>query len=309
MVYMQKESKELTEMRNLTRWYVEKGYEFDYVPIEERDSEQAKAFLLKAEEDLNTAKRAYRKRSYNDSITHTQQAVEKTGKSILIATGLSNTKELKKKFSHNFSTNLIKKLRLFYSSLIGYSDDNLIINIIKWVDNFFETYKEKRKSLSLVQTIDELTVSLKSYENIFSSIMNKIETLEEAKIQLSMIETYRDSFEVIIDELEKISNQKFPSEVKDKLLREYCQFIQEQNQLLLITNTVAVTIILIFISILSMNLDMHFERSRYPKKKDEIYTKTDEIVKVIPIMMKALSRIIDHYYYIISINNEIEEAS
>lgn len=300
------EDKELSKMRSLTRWYVEKGYEFDYVPIEERDAEQARALLLKAEDNLTSAKREYKHKSYSNCITNTQQAVEKLGKSILIATGLAKSKDLKN-ISHRFSTYLIHKLKSFFISLIGYSDDEFNSAIINKTEQFFETYKEKRKTHSLVQNIDELKHYLKSYESIFSLIMNQIETMNKIEVQFPALETYRDSFEAVLDELELISDTQFSSEEKDKLLLQYYQFFQEQNPLLQITNTVSVSIILFFISILSMNLDIHYERSRYPKKKDDFYTKDDDIVKVLPVMMKTISVIIHNYYYILSFNNLEEE--
>lgn len=301
-----KDSDELTNIRNLTRWYIEKGFEFDYVPMEERDAEQANALLLKAEGNLRTAKSTFKSKSYDDSITNTQQAVEKIGKSILIAVGLITPKELKK-ISHNFSTHLIMKLKQFYTSLNNYLDAEFDSSIIQKIDNYFKTYKEKRRIHSLVQTLDKLEKYLKSYEIIFNSIMSNIETLDKAKIQLPIIEDYRDSFEVVIEEFEKVSDNRINPEEKNKLLKEYNQFFQEQDQLTLITNTIAVIILLSFITILSMNLDMHYERSRYPREKNDFYTKEDEIVKVLPLMMKTLSRIIGHYYYIISINNRTDE--
>ena len=155
-----------------------------------------------------------------------------------------------------------------------------------------------------MQTIGELKDYLKSYERIFNSFIDKVDTLNKAEIQIPMIETYRDSFDVVLDELEHISEQKFSSKEKENLLQDYYQSFQEQDPQLLIVNTAAVAILLFFISILSMNLDMHYERSRYPKKVDEIYIKNDEIVKVLPIMMKTITKIIEHYYYVISINKE-----
>ena len=300
--------KEKMNLRNVTKWYVEKGHEFDYVPMEKRDSEQTRALLLKAEDDLKSAKREYKHKSFNNSITYTQQTVEKTGKSILIATGLSTTKDLKQ-ISHRFSIYLIKKIESFYKSFSGYDENELDSKILTKIKSFFETYKEKRMSFSLVQNIDELRNYLESYEIVFTFVMGLIETLDKAEIQLPILTEYRDSFETILEEVEKISNRTLTSEEKENYIQDYYQFFIEQDMLLQLTNTVGISILLFFLAILSMNLDIHFERSRYPEKKDDFYTNEDEIVQVLPEMIKTVDSIIEKYYYILSINNEPEKNS
>ena len=163
-------------LRKVSQWYNQVGFEYDLVAEDKRDYEKAIAFLQRAEKDVKSANLLYKSKQYEDAVFHIQQAVEKTGKSILITSGFCVEEELRRKMGHEFVTYLLKKIRKILSSFNDYSPDKNYTKFIRRIDKFLSEYSKKRRRTNLYPSYDKLKENLMGYNKFSETLVDLIKS-------------------------------------------------------------------------------------------------------------------------------------
>ncbi|MHA1420086.1 MAG: HEPN domain-containing protein [Candidatus Heimdallarchaeaceae archaeon] len=289
-------------VREAFRWYVKEGKKFDFIPEEERNTEKAIAFLQRSERHLKSAKILLKSKCYDDSLTLTQQCVEKLGKSLLLMTGMCSEKDLTKEISHTFFNFMIKNTRKILVSFDKHQSNPTYSQIIRNIDKFRNNLKNKIPTLTLLKIED--FKDIENYYNTFSEHFSLVpEWLKEVDHYTLLKNEGTETLEVISDEIEKLQKQPLTSEQRAQMEKSYEKYLGQPNIELLGINTMITVIFLFFISVLSMFLDPHFEPARYPESTEIIYDKDTEIITLLPSMFHIISRITNDYYQILQLNN------
>lgn len=289
-------------LRKAFRWYLKEGSKFDSIPEEEINSEKAIAFLQRSERHLKSAKILFKYKCFDDSLTLTQQSVEKLGKSLLLITGMCSEKDLKDEISHTFFNYMIKNIRKLLVSYDKHQSNPTYTVIIKKIDQFRNNLKNQIPTLSLLKITD--FKDIENYYNTFSEHFSLApEWLKEVNHYTLLKNETAETLDTLSDEFEKHRNQPLTNEERELLEIKYQEYLGQSNIELLGINTMIFVILLFFISVLSMFLDSHFEPARYPESTDIIYDKDTEIITLLPIMFNIISRIAFDYYQILLLNN------
>ena len=289
-------------LKKMYKWFKDHGREFDFIPEEDRNEELAMAYLLKAEEDFKSSKILFRRRIYRDSLIHTQQGVEKLGKSILLLTGISSEEEMKKQISHYFSKYILKKTRKQFSSFGNYMEDSNFIDLAKRIERFQSIYHNKIPTLKSFN-ISNISEVGKMYDSLSSNVFNNINWMKEIDFSSYLQDYGIELLTPIIEVEETDRDQKFSIEERKILNKQLEDFFSDANIRFLGVNTYLINVQLVFISLFSSLLEQHFEKARYPENREKIYTKDKEIISILPDIRKISSQIISDYYSLISLNN------
>ena len=293
-------NKEIEEIRNLSQWYNNVGFRFDFIPEEKRDYEKAFAFLQRAEKDMKSAELLFKENQFEDAVFHTQQSVEKIGKSILLAAGVCDERELRSKIRHEFVTYLLEKVKNLLSSFTSFSSNKQFEPYIERVERFLQEYFKERRKEDLYFSFSKVESFLGGYNEFSINFFIEVQKIMAFDFSIEINEEMEKSFDIIIEEREKFVGRKIPTKKKETIKNTYKDEIEKTDIRLTLINTITLFILLVAISFLSVNLEKHVSETRYPQKTK--YTKDSDIVKICPMMLETVDMIIDDFYYILSLN-------
>lgn len=291
----------LDDFRKTFRWYIEKGYKFDSIPEQERNSEKAIALLERANEHLKSAKAVLKKNNHRDVIFHSQQCVELLGKSLLLISGLGSKDEFKSKIGHNFFKYMINKLRKMFSSINEYLDIPFYADTIKSIDQYFGS-KDPKKEKSTSLDFNNYTEVEETFDGFFSDFQKILDILNQIDFYQLTKNGSAQTINIIYEEAENQLKREISEEEKKLIKQIYEDGLKQSQYNKTALNTLIVVLLLFYISFLSMNLDPHFESVRYPEDTEPIYTKKTKLVRNLPIIIRLNSKIIEEYYFLLSLN-------
>ena len=295
----------------INKWFEEKGKYFEERK-EEIDTDYILELLDIAVDDLSASKLLFRRKFHAHSIYLLQQSVEKIGKSILLYEGYCSKEQLKKEIGHNASIYLIDKTIQIYDSLIEYSILRLneeTKKIIIWIKDFLLRYKEERKSGKTLHMDYQEAKKLLSYLIKIPSMIKRLKKIER-KIQREMIK--EDSKQAIaqaeIERIQEETKQPVEEEMRLKIEKSYDDFDISNlfTQLLIVPFLVIYSIV--GFTILSMNLEIHSNATRYPDIISYYkYNKELDIVKLYPMMVKITGNVFKSFnkYLDLSSDNKL----
>ena len=287
--------------QDLMRWYISEGYLFDQNFLDNRDKDLALEFLLVSKNDFLASRTLYSKKLHAQAIFHLQQSVEKLGKSILLLSGDCNFVELPKLVGHKFSRFILNKLHNVVKSSINYISidtyrNNLkdTLDMIKYIDDC----RIKRRTKPFIFPHKELRYYLSSYKETSKSIPEQINIINNFKLSSKRI---IEIFNQILLLDRTIIDDNFSDFTRNEL-EEYLlsEFTEERIKEELFISIVIINILL-FVAILSMNLEKHVSTSRYPHKRNFDYTSNSLIVKIYPLMLKTVKTMVKDYEKILTL--------
>ncbi|NPD87382.1 MAG: HEPN domain-containing protein [Asgard group archaeon] len=283
------------------RWYLDEGYKFKEIPEEERNYEKAIAFLERAAEELESAEATLKIENYRDTIYHSQRIVELIGKSLLLSSGYAVEEDFKGKIGHRFFQYILKKLRGLLISMSKYLSDSFSEDTIKQIDRYFGDSGDKDTKKKSLEFDNYLEV-----ENTFNEFFSNIEYVSSVLNSIDFIDLTKNGIDETIDIILDEAKHELKRELSDKEIqlftKVYENSLKKAPPIKTGLNTYIVVMLLFYISFLSMNLEPHFESVRYPDHTAPVYTKDTNLVKNLPVILRLISKIIEVYYYLLSMN-------
>lgn len=276
--------------------------------VKYKELDVALGMLKRAEKDLKVSQRDYKKQDFAHSVTNMQQAVEKFGKSILLSIDQCKEEDLKNKIGHKLVDFIIRVIKGKLDEIAGaYPELEQVIR--KSINSFQSDYKKKYKmDEDLFLEFHKLKQLLKDYQ----LIENQIRTgtflmLDNFPMQLALTEWFNTSDDYI-SHIEHQLNIELTDEQRIDAKNEMLNYLVSGQYFKELQNTLYVVLLLSYIVILSVNLEKHVSSSRYDIR-EERYSKRSEIVKILPLMNKTMSKMVNTCYYLMYLNPEENQIS
>ncbi len=274
---------------------------------DKEEQDIAIGMLQRTEKDLKVFKRNYRKKDFAHALFNMQQAVEKLGKSVLLIIEQCTEGDLANKIKHRLVDYIVKIIRKKLDEIVAINPE-LESVIREIIDKFQSDYKKKyRLNDDLYIEFEQLKILLKDYASFDTQIRTGTMLMINNFPMQAALQEWFESTEEILEEVEHHYDVKLTNEQRLEAKNKVLDYVISGQYFRELQNTLFVVLILSYVTILSVNLEKHVSSSRYDVREEDRYSKKGEIVKLLPLMNKTMKKMIDTYYYLISLNIEKQD--
>jgi hypothetical protein len=253
--------------------------------------ETSESWLSKAQGNLRRAKTAYADEEYWDVVSHLQQADEKIGKAVLLATGLlpdsqhmreimtsvfGVEKTTPEKLGHNWHINLIGDFAPFLDSFEGITGSleggksESMKAAAKWWKDSIPDYKERVKKASAVKanplpSMEELDATIKDCNKALDLAAALPATLKLPEVNVPNTEDIFVSLDKSLRAFGIKVDKKTRKNAEEKALSKLPNLTKDFNAMFV--KAAQSSYLLIALMVLNVHLQQHHTLANYPTKK------------------------------------------